>query len=90
MSAWDGVWWAMTTVTTVGYGDIVPQTNGGRVIAIVVMVVGTGFIALLTAAAAERFLRSEQAERRELEGIGRRLDEVLVRLERSSAARNER
>lgn len=65
MSAWDGVWWAMTTVTTVGYGDIVPQTNGGRVIAIVVMVVGIGFIALLTAAAAERFLRSEQAERRE-------------------------
>jgi voltage-gated potassium channel len=55
----------MTTVTTVGYGDIVPQTNGGRVIAIVVMVVGIGFIALLTAAAAERFLRSEQAERRE-------------------------
>lgn len=81
MSAWDGVWWAMTTVTTVGYGDIVPQTNGGRVIAIVVMVVGIGFIALLTAAAAERFLRSEQAERRELEGIERRLDEILVRLE---------
>jgi len=71
----------MTTVTTVGYGDIVPQTNGGRVIAIVVMVVGIGFIALLTAAAAERFLRSEQAERRELEGIERRLDEILVRLE---------
>ncbi|MEJ7825667.1 MAG: potassium channel family protein [Solirubrobacteraceae bacterium] len=65
MSAWDGVWWATTTVTTVGYGDIVPQTNGGRVIAIVVMVVGNRFIALLTAAAAERFLRSEQAERRE-------------------------
>ena len=54
ISAWDGVWWAITTVTTVGYGDISPTTLGGRVIAIVVMVVGIGFVAIVTAAAAER------------------------------------
>lgn len=46
LSAWDGVWWAITTVTTVGYGDSYPQTDGGRVIAIAVMLVGIGFVAI--------------------------------------------
>ncbi len=44
VSTWDGVWWAMTTVTTVGYGDIPPQTDLGRVVAILVMLVGIGFL----------------------------------------------
>ena len=60
LSAWDGVWWAIVTVTTVGYGDTFPQTDPGRIIAIVVMFVGIGFIAVLTAAAAERFLRVQR------------------------------
>jgi voltage-gated potassium channel len=82
LSTWDGVWWAVTTVTTVGYGDSIPRTDAGRVIAIVVMVVGIGFVAVLTAAAAERFIRSrEAAEQRHeiverLEEIGRRLDAI--------------
>ena len=80
LSAWDGVWWAIVTVTTVGYGDTFPQTDAGRIIAIVVMFVGIGFIAILTAAAAERFLREQRAERRELEGVEQRLDEVIARL----------
>jgi voltage-gated potassium channel len=42
LSAWDGIWWAVTTVTTVGYGDIQPTTTAGRAIAIVVMLVGIG------------------------------------------------
>jgi voltage-gated potassium channel len=57
LSSWDGVWWAVTTVTTVGYGDIGPKTDAGRLLAIVVMLVGIGFVALITAAAAERFMR---------------------------------
>lgn len=81
LSAWDGVWWAITTVTTVGYGDLAPTTDGGRVIAIVVMLVGIGFIAILTAAAAGRFLHEQRAETTKLEAVDYRLDEVLLRLD---------
>jgi voltage-gated potassium channel len=58
-STWDGVWWAVTTMTTVGYGDEYPATTLGRVSAIALMLVGIGFIAILTGAIAERFLASE-------------------------------
>ena len=47
LSSWDGIWWAITTVTTVGYGDSFPTMDEGRTIAMVVMFVGIGFVALL-------------------------------------------
>jgi voltage-gated potassium channel len=95
LSAWDGVWWAITTVTTVGYGDPPVTTDGGRIIAICLMVTGIGFVAVMTAAAAERFVRSRRAEekareeRRAIEeraqeqrrGIEARLDQIIARLE---------
>jgi voltage-gated potassium channel len=59
LSAWDGVWWAVSTMTTVGYGDIHPRTSEGRVLAIAVMLAGIGFVALLTASIAERFIERE-------------------------------
>ena len=79
-SAWDGVWWAINTVTTVGYAPD-PKTDAGRLIAVVVMIVGIGFIAILTAAAAGRFLRERKAEAATLEAVQDRLDEVLRRLD---------
>jgi voltage-gated potassium channel len=81
VSSWDGVWWAISTVTTVGYGDLAPSTDGGRVIAMVVMFVGIGFIAILTAAAAGRFMREHRAETNALEAVEHRLDEVILRLD---------
>lgn len=81
LSAWDGVWWAVTTVTTVGYGDEHPHTTSGRIIAIVVMFVGIGFVAILTAGAAERFTRQRRTENLELDAIHDRLDEIVARLD---------
>lgn len=51
-----GLYWAITTMTTVGYGDIRPHTDGGRVLAVGVMIVGIGFVAILTGAIAQRFI----------------------------------
>jgi len=76
ISTWDGVWWAMSTVTTVGYGDLYPRTTDGRIIAIAVMLVGIGFIAILTAAAAERFIRAQGDMQREQEEIEREQAEI--------------
>lgn len=63
-STWDGVYWAFSTMTTVGYGDISPHTTLGKVLAVGLMFVGIGFVALLTGAIAERFVapRLEAAE----------------------------
>jgi voltage-gated potassium channel len=55
----NGMWWSLVTATTVGYGDVKIHTETGRAIGAVVMIIGTGFVALLTAAAAQRFLSTE-------------------------------
>jgi len=63
LTTWDGLWWAVETVTTVAYGDIYPTTALGRIVATVVMVAGIGFVALLTGALAQRFLHGAGATR---------------------------
>jgi voltage-gated potassium channel len=63
----DGVWWAIVTLGTVGYGDIVPHTAWGRVIGSVVIVVGVTFIAFLTATVTSAFISASEQEARELE-----------------------
>lgn len=94
VTTWDGVWWAVTTMTTVGYGDLYPSTDLGRGIAVFVMLVGIGFVAILTAALAERFVAREVVQeeiadeiesaeadvRQELRDIAQRLVELERRL----------
>jgi len=70
-STWDGIWWSITTMTTVGYGDLAPKSTLGRVIGIAVMLVGIGLIAILTGAVAQRFLAGEIEELAEAAEEGR-------------------
>jgi voltage-gated potassium channel len=75
-SLWDSTWWAVVTVTTVGYGDYYPTTVQGRLVGIVLMFVGIGFLSLLTASIASRFVKEERTEER---------DEVMEALRRIEA-----
>lgn len=81
LTTWDGVWWAVTTVTTVGYGDIYPKTDGGRIIAMAIMLVGIGFVALLTAFIADRFVHQQKEAAAKEDQILAELSEIRSRLE---------
>jgi voltage-gated potassium channel len=56
----DTLWWAAQTVTTVGYGDVVPETAGGRLIGLFVMVVGVAAVSLITALVTSSFITFQQ------------------------------
>ena len=56
---WDCFWWTMTTITTVGYGDIYPVTDGGRILAIFLMLGGIGTLGMLTASLAAYLVRHD-------------------------------
>lgn len=91
---WDGLWWAVTTVTTVGYGDVPVSTDAGRVIAMAIMLAGIGFVAMLTAAAAERFVvrdveQSDHDAAAAHAEVLARLDEITARLARLESDRNQ-
>ncbi|HSC76381.1 MAG TPA: ion channel [Pseudomonadales bacterium] len=58
----DGMWWAWVTVTTVGYGDVVPVTTGGRLLAGLVMLVGLGIFSLITASFSAFFVTREETK----------------------------
>jgi voltage-gated potassium channel len=72
----DAFWWAIVTTTTVGYGDVSPVTAEGRLIAVALMVVGIGFIGILTATITSFFIENPQPTQ---------FDEIKERLDRLEA-----
>lgn len=72
-----GMWWAVQTITTVGYGDHVPSTAEGQILGSVIMVSGIGFLTVVTATITAAFVESTRTR------LGRGRDEaILERLER--------
>jgi voltage-gated potassium channel len=84
-----GMWWAVQTVTTVGYGDDVPTTVGGQLLAALVMLLGIGFVTVITAAITSSFVTRSRLEQRHPltdDGVSstehfRRIQEQLERIE---------
>ncbi len=62
-SIWEGMWWVLQTVTTVGYGDLTPKSVIGKVMTSVVMLWGVAFLAIITAAITSVFVARAQQER---------------------------
>jgi len=58
----DGLWWAITTVTTVGYGDRYPTTTEGRFIAVALMIMGISLMGVITASVAAWFVKMGQQD----------------------------
>ena len=88
---WVGMWWALQTVTTVGYGDVTPKHTSGRIVASFVMLEGIAFLTIIIAAITSTFVARAAEEREdaeEAEGqtaeqrLEAKLDELTVRMDR--------
>lgn len=81
----EGLWWALVTSTTVGYGDYVPLTPEGRVIAGLLMIVGVALLSVITASVAAFFVEqdTETDLRDQIAGLEAKVDQLL-RTDRSS------
>ena len=73
----DALWWAATTITTVGYGDRFPMSPAGRGVAVVLMIAGIAMFGVITASIAAYFV-----EQKADEGVAGRLDQIMERLDR--------
>ena len=74
---WDGVWWAFVTATTVGYGDISPESFSGRILAVVLMLFGIGLLGLFTGLVAAHFVEEDDvATDAEIARLHDRLDGI--------------
>jgi voltage-gated potassium channel len=76
----DALWWAIVTVTTVGYGDKYPVSDGGRGVAVVLMLTGIGLVGVLSATVASYFVG--QQSNQDMADLHRRLDRIEAALER--------
>jgi voltage-gated potassium channel len=75
-TAGDAIWWSVTTITTVGYGDKYPVTAEGRIVAMILMTAGIGLFGIFSGLAASFFLGSRQHT------IVHEENKILARLEK--------
>ena len=87
----DAVWWAVVTITTVGYGDLVPATTAGRMVGMLLMVFGVAFYGVISGLLASWLVDVDESERSEneqlqfdqlsqkLDGLERKIDKLLTK-----------
>jgi voltage-gated potassium channel Kch len=94
-SVWVGMWWALQTVTTVGYGDVTPQHVSGRIVATFVMLEGIAALTIIIAAITSTFVARAERETAELDGapgdedaraVHAQLDRIELQLEQVQTA----
>lgn len=83
-TVWEGMWWAVVTLTTVGYGDIIPASFEGRVLAALLMISGLGAFGALAGSVGALFMAHEEDD------VTGRLDALQRQLDRIEARSNER
>jgi voltage-gated potassium channel len=95
----DAIWWSTGTLTTIGYGDVVPQTPLGRAIALLPMIAAVGFVGVVAANLASRLFRGVQerlgsvtrtAEEELLAEVVAKLEQLDARLDRIEAGTSMR
>ena len=88
---WVGMWWALQTVTTIGYGDVSPKEPSGRIVAAFVMLEGVALLTITIAVITSTFVTRAAREREDAEAAGdeqaegrieAKLDDLSARLER--------
>jgi voltage-gated potassium channel len=86
-----GLWWAVQTVTTVGYGDRVPVTAAGQILAAVVMLLGIGFVTVITASITGAFVARTRKEQTtgDTAQSEEQLQDIIARLERIEGHLNQ-
>jgi voltage-gated potassium channel len=80
-NVWLGMWWAIQTVTTVGYGDVVPGSTAGKVIATFLMLGGLSLFAVVTGAITSAFVAERQKVGGNADPVVRKLDEMTAKLD---------
>jgi voltage-gated potassium channel len=85
-TVWLAMWWALQTVTTVGYGDVVPDSTSGKIIASFLMLGGLSLFGVITGAITSLFVAQAQATQRLRADVDDpvvdRLDDLGAKLER--------
>ncbi len=93
-----GMWWALQTVTTIGYGDVTPKEPAGRIVAAFVMLEGVALLTITIAVITSTFVARAAREREDAEAaddeqaevrIEAKLDDLAARLERLEAMLGE-
>ena len=82
----DAVWWTVATVTTVGYGDIVPVTELGRIVAIFYMFFGITFLAISLSVLGTRFYKTKIEDQKEISHAQKLILDRIAGLEKSQEA----